>query len=75
MLALCAEGFADADLLRAFCDRNQHNVHDSDSADQQGDSGDTNQCRRHRAGDGVHLVKHLLHTDDGVEVLAAKNLV
>ena len=61
VFVLGAEGFADADLLCALHDRHQHNIHDTDSPDQQRDG-------RNNSDDQCHDAQHVL---DLFEVLHA----
>ncbi len=35
----CTDGFSDADFAGAFGDRDEHNIHDADAADDEGDAG------------------------------------
>ena len=76
VLILGAEGFSDADLLRAFHDGYQHDVHDTDTADQQRDGRND----RDDQGDDPKYVLDLfqiLHTAPGLQrkVLVVRPLV
>lgn len=35
-----ADGFADADFVSAFGDRDEHNIHNADTANNEGDASD-----------------------------------
>ena len=51
----CADGHAQADLARAFGHGDQHDVHDADAADHEGDQRHAEQQVRHERG---RLVQH-----------------
>src|ERR1019366_3058452 len=60
------EGQADTDLVGALCDGGQHDIHDADAGDSQGDAGHQQQCqgkdqrdvarRLDEGSQGLHLV-------------------
>src|SRR5690606_1671690 len=56
-----ADGHPDADLPGPFGNRDQHDVHDADTADQEADGRNRAQERRHRARDLLHRLRDLLH--------------
>ena len=60
-----AEGLADADLAGPLLDRDEHDVHDPDAADQQADRGDDDHDQVGRAGDLVVEVEHRVLGQDG----------
>ena len=55
-----ADRLAQADLARALGDRDEHDVHDPDAADEQRDPDDAAGHHRHRGGDRVELADELL---------------
>ena len=66
-----ADGLADADLAGALGDADQHDVHDADAADKQGDGGDCAEEGGQRAGDGVDGVQQFGLAEGAEVVLVA----
>ena len=75
VLALGAQGLADADLPGPLGDRDQHDVHDADAAHQKRDGGDGHQHNHHGAHHGVHGVHHLGTGHDKIGVIILIGLV
>src|SRR5258708_17268111 len=63
-----ADGKPDADLARAFGDRDQHDVHDSDAADDQADGRDRGEEYGENAGGGLNDLRDLGHVI-GLEIV------
>src|SRR6185369_6793647 len=59
-----ADGLADADLAGPLPDRDQHDVHDPDAADDQRDRGDPAEQQRERPGDRVGRLEELRLVED-----------
>ncbi len=76
VLAARADGEPQADLAGALGDRDQHDVHDADAADEQRHAGDRRQQRRHRPrGFGADAGDLFLRADHEVVRLARRQLV
>jgi hypothetical protein len=70
-----ADGHAQPDLAGALGDRDQHDVHDADAADDQRDRGDAREQGREHAGDRAHQGLELAHVADvEVVVLAGQDV-
>ncbi|ESX92842.1 hypothetical protein X754_19150 [Mesorhizobium sp. LNJC403B00] len=67
-----ADGEPDADLAGALSDRDQHDVHDADAADQQADARDGAQHAGHGGGGAGHGVGDLGHVADREIVFAVR---
>ena len=68
-----ADGHADADLARPLGDRDEHDVHDPDAADEERDAGDRPEEDGHRPRLLLGLLEHLgLRTDHEVVFLAGR---
>ena len=59
VLPLCAYGLSDADLPGAFRDRYQHDIHNADPADEQGNRSDPGKEQGHGISHIVHGVQHV----------------
>src|SRR6185437_1182171 len=69
----CAQGLADADFADARAHGGQHDVHDADAADGQGDGGDQHQDGGQDVGNGARHIQHfaqVLGVVDGIGTVA-----
>ena len=66
-----ADGQADADLARPLGDRDEHDVHDADAADEQRNAGDRAEQQRHHQRDDPQHVGDFGRVVDGEIVLRA----
>ena len=64
LLAGGAHGFAQTDFKRSFGDAYQHDVHNDDAADNQGDQGDGNHHRGDTARELIDLIVQRFHVDE-----------
>src|SRR4029077_17617008 len=55
-----ADGFSNPDFARTLSDRNQHDIHDADSAHQQTDGTQHHHDQRHHRSHVMELFHHLL---------------
>ena len=64
-VALGADRLADADLARALGDRDEHDVHHADAADEERDAGDQEADQQHHAHDVVERPDQRVQLVDG----------
>ena len=67
-----ADRLADADLAGPLADRDQHDVHDPDAADDQRDRGDAPEQQRQRAADRVGRLEQLRLVEDREVVVVGR---
>ena len=72
---LCAQCLADTDLTGALGDRHQHDVHDTDAADQQRDACNGRQDAHHDVDHGGHLLHGCAQAHDVDIVVLADQLL
>src|ERR1700682_3489368 len=59
-----SDGLPDPDLARSLGDGDWHDVHDADTADQQGDERDEDHCESDSARDPLETLDHLVRSED-----------
>ena len=64
------DGFTDADFVGAFRDGDEHNIHDADAANDEGDTGDKSEHARDDGEERASRVGDLIAVGDGEVVIA-----
>src|SRR5215475_1042767 len=63
--AFCPNGFAHANFARALCDADEHDVHHTNSADEQADGGDAEHEQENQEADFVPEIEEIVRSENG----------